>query len=310
MFRNDCFSGLLITGGILAFSGCAVQQQNYYVSPFNGNNTDYHTLPSLQDSVKTAVYAKALFLGGDANDNNTDHYTGARAGIYVAHCWPFLQCYGGLDLTAGDYFMGKWAVDSSVVNYAPSTIPSGWRSLADRTESGDLPYAAMINTYSRGYFFGGAGFQAGVNGVIPVKRGPGSGEWRFLGVETSLYREFGHYLSFRQQLPDSLADLIARSRVFGTIGLTSEAVRNVRDGEFGLRWAYGWVLGDPYNNPGIFDNENQRSLRYNYFNMSFHFTYRQVTGWLQLQTATKASGVLAGVNYRLWAHAPKRTDTR
>ncbi|HLX66981.1 MAG TPA: hypothetical protein VKR41_08285, partial [Puia sp.] len=55
----------------------------------------------------------------------------------------------------------------------------------------------QLNTYAGSYSFGGLGVQGGINAVVPI----GIGEWRLLGVETSVIHEFGNYLSLRQQLP-------------------------------------------------------------------------------------------------------------
>jgi hypothetical protein len=276
---------VLAVASLPTLPGCAIHRQAYFVSPFNGNNTEYHTLPTLADSTHSVVYSSLSFSSGSANDFGTDHFWSIHTSAYAAHQYGLFQFHYGLNLTLGDYTMGKWAVDTPAPGYYSSSA------------NVDLPYAAQVNNYSGSHFFGGVGFQGGFNGVVPI----GRAEWRFLGVETSLTQEFGNYLAVRRQMPDTIANLIIRDPLFATIGLNSEIVAYTREGEFGFRWGYGWALGSHYSNPGVYDNQSGTSLRYTYYNFSFHYTYRQLTAYLQLNEATKASGVLLGVNYRLWA---------
>ena len=269
---------LVVTG----LPGCAIHRQAYYVSPFNGNSNEYHTLPKRNDSTHTALYSSLVFFTGNANDFGTDRFWSIHSSIYAAHQYDLIQFHYGLNLSLGSYTMGKWAVDTSRPSYySPSS-------------NVDLPYAAQVNSYSGNYFFGGVGFQGGINGVIPM----GGAEWRFLGVETSLTQEFGNYLAVRKQMPDSIANLINRDPLFTTLGLNSELVVYERRDEWGVRMAFGWALGSAYSNPGIYDNESGKSLHYTYWNLSFHYTYRRLTGYLQLSQATKASAQVFGVNYR------------
>jgi hypothetical protein len=76
---------------------------------------------------------------------------------------------------------------------------------------------------------------------------------------------------------------------------------STRHGEFGFRLAVGTILGHAYENPGVFNNAQGSPLHFGYFAGSFHYTYRQYTGFLQLNSATKATDLLLGLNYRFWA---------
>jgi hypothetical protein len=279
---------VLAVANLPMLPGCTIPRQAYFVSPFNGNNTEYHTLPTHADSAHSAVYSSLSFSSGSANDFSTDHFWSMHTSIYAAHQYDLFQFHYGLSLSLGDYTMGKWAVDTTIPGYYSAV-------------STDLPYAAQVDSYAGNHLFGGVGFQGGINGVIPI----GKGEWRFLGVETSLTQEFGNYLAVRKQMPDTIANLINRNPLFATIGLNTELVAYSRQGEFGFRWGYGWALGSSYSNPGIYDNESGSSLHYTYFNFSFHYTYRHLTAFLQFNKATKASGELLGVNYRIWATGKK-----
>jgi hypothetical protein len=286
MTKYPCAFLLVIAAFATLIAGCAGPQQAFYVSPFNGNNTEYHTIPKRGDSVHKALYGSVSFFKATANTNNVDDLWGVHASIYAAHQYDFVQFYYGASLSLGSYNMGQWA-------YAPS-VPSSYLS-SYSTSNSYYANTDQLNTYTGGYTFGGLGFQGGINAVVPI----GIGEWRLLGVETSVIHEFGNYLSLRRQMPDSIATLINRSSLFATVGIYSELIGHVREGEFGFRWAYGTALGHAYSDPGIEDNDTGSPLRYLYFNFSFHYTYHRMTAYVMINQATKVTGEQAGINYRL-----------
>jgi hypothetical protein len=283
MTKNGCFMLLAALALVSLITGCGrPPQQAYYVSPFNGNNTEYHALPRQGDSIHAALYGSMVFFKGTANNNNVDDFWGMHSSLYAAHQYTHVQFYYGASLTLGSYDMGHWPYSPSVPSIY--TFNNAYYANPDQ-----------LNLYAGSHSFGGVGFQGGINGVIPI----GIGEWRLLGVETSITHEFGDYLSVRQQMPDSIATLINRNSLFATIGVNSELVAHVRDGEFGFKWTYGVALGHNYSNPGVFDNQTDATLHYYYFNFSFHYTYQRVTGFVQVMEATKASGGMVGIDYRL-----------
>ena len=202
-------------------SGCYVRQA-YYVSPFNGNTGAYHSLPTVKDSIRSAVYTRAIFFTGGANDNLTDHLNGFTGGIYTAHHLGILQFYYGADLTLGGFYLGKW--DTIMPSLAP---PSSTPVLLRSVPSGPPPTAVALNSLSKGYFFGGTTFSGGLKLVIPFRRA----EWRILGVEATTTQEFGKYLSLRKKMPDSLATLIIRDNAYTTLGVTTELLGHTRHGE-------------------------------------------------------------------------------
>ena len=259
--------------------GCYVRQ-NYYVSPFNGNSPGYHAIPQVTDSARSAIYTGATWFGGSANDDGNDYFRGFRLDAYRSHHGKILQGYYGLDITLGSYFSGKW---DTAWRYSPAN-------------------AAIVNAASGRHTFGGLGFNGGLNLVTQLPRG----EWRYLGVETSIHREWGNYLSFRQHMPDSAATLIIRDRVYATAGLSTEIIGKTRHGDFGFRVAMGWSLGTDYQHPGIHDNAIAGPLTYRYYNFNFHYTYERYTAFFQLNEATKAAGGQIGVAFRLGK--PRLTD--
>ena len=282
----QAFSRLFRCVAIAALlSGClpVVREQAFYVSPLNGNSEDYHPLPTLRDSAKTAVYARVAYFTGQANDHNTDGFAGGSAAVYATRSFGMVQCFYGADLTLGGYSVGTWDTGYGLnfyrlLQYLPPT------------QSGQL------QRYAGTQFFGSTAFSGGIDLVAPVGRG---GEWRFLGVETALHREFGDYHHFREQLPDSGATLVVRSRFFGTVGLTSELIGGTRNGEVGFRLAGGWILGSAYHNLNIYDSLSMRPLRYSYFDASFHYTSQRYTAYFQVNGGTKANSIRIGLVYRL-----------
>jgi hypothetical protein len=274
---------LLIIG--VVFTGCvAIRKQAYYVSPLNGNAEDYHTLPLVKDSAHTAFYARTAFYWGGANDRHNDHLDGWSFSGYRAHHFGLFQCFYGLDLSLGTYNVGKWDTTYSLLSLLTYTY---W------TPPGT---SAKLAPFAGDKFYGSTSFSGGINAVLPFDRG---GEWRFLGVETSLHREFGEYLAFREQLPDSLVTQVVKNRFFGTLGITSEIIRQTGYGEWGFRAAGGWVLGSSYNHLKIFDNVSQRSLAYSYFDLSFHMTFGRFTSYFQMDAGTHATTGRMGVVFRI-----------
>jgi len=264
--------------------GClSYRQQAYFTSPLNGYANNYHPLPQVRDSAHTAVYAHAGFLTGTANVRHRDDVNAFRGSFTVAHHGKWWQAYYGGDLTLGSYNMGKWDsggyTGSTPYPQAPPPVYS----------------VGILNSHAGSHSFGGAGFHGGVNMVIPFR----DGEWRILGLETSLYREFGDYLSIRKQLPDTAATLIARNPFYGTLGLGSELVGSTMHGEFGFRISLGRVLGYPYWNPDIYDNDSHSYLHYWYLTLSSHYTHERYTGYAQLNFAAKAFSLGFGLHYRL-----------
>lgn len=266
----------------LLLSGCLrPPEQAYFTSPFNGYSNDYHPLPEVRDSAHTAVYTQASILTGDANVRSRDAVTAFRGSFTVAHHGKWLQAYYGGSLTLGGYHMGKWDTGYSNSPY--------WQGPPPQYSVG------ILNSYTGSHFFGGAGFHGGANLVIPFR----DGEWRVFGVETSLYHEFGNYLSIRRKLPDTAATLIIRDPFYGTVGFSSELIGSVLHGEFGFRMSGGVVLGSLYKNPNIYDYASGNYLTYGYLSLTSHLTYGRYTGYGQLNFATKAFSLSLGMIYRL-----------
>lgn len=283
---------------LAAVCGCVpvVREQAFYVSPLNGNAEDYHPQPMLRDSARTAVYARVAYFSGQANDHNTDEFAGGSASVYAASRFGMVQCFYGADLALGGYSVGTWDTGYNLAFFAILRYLPPTRS-------------AQLQRYAGTQFFGSTAFSGGINLVAPLG---GGGEWRFLGLETALHREFGDYHNFREKLPDSVATLVVRSRFFGTLGLTTEIIGGTRNGELGFRLAGGWVLGSAYHNLNIYDSLDRGPLKYSYLDAAFHFTYRRYTAYFQVNGGTKANSTRVGLVYRLTQprRSPRNPDIR
>src|SRR5215831_14493952 len=94
-----------------ALTGCLVQQQAYFASPFNGAANDYHPLPQIKDSVRTACYIQGAYISTSTNNEYRDEVNAFRGSFTVAHHDNLFQVYGGGNLTLGSYKMGEWQDD-------------------------------------------------------------------------------------------------------------------------------------------------------------------------------------------------------
>ncbi|MDP4217740.1 MAG: hypothetical protein Q8927_16180 [Bacteroidota bacterium] len=257
--------------------------QAFYSSPFNGNNGDYQTIPLVSDSVRSATYASIALWSGNANTHGHDYYNAFHMGISRSHNLGVIQAWYGATVTWGGFTLGHWDTtgasnNSSGINFGPHPVKA----------------VNYLNSLVGTYYFGGEGFNGGMNAVMPFD----GGEWRFIGFETSLNHEIGNYLTVRQNMPDTVATLDVRSDFFGTLGLTTELVRKTNTGQFGWRWGVGWAMGRNYNFLNIADNGTHVG-GYGYIDFAFHWTLHRYTGFFLINTATKANAFHLGFNIRL-----------
>lgn len=250
---------------LLLLCGCV--EHRYYVSPFNGNNGTYHPIPTKSDSVKSGYYAGAGIAVGSANDEGVDDVFAFHTSISGGHTLGALQGFYSFSFAAGNY-----KVDSADgVNHPGNKA------------------------------FSGFGFEGGLNAVVPFS----NGEWRIIGVETSLWNESGKYLHFRKALPDAGAtssdaiDLVIKNATFRTLGGYTEIIADQGNMTFGLRLAAGTVLSRHYSFIDPYSEPPYRREKYRYVSLTTHLTRKRYTGFLKLNLATKASTALFGLNYRI-----------
>lgn len=254
-------------------TGC-IGRQAYYVSPFNGLNNPYHTIPLQADSTRSAFYANGSLSWGTANDLRADK--SFAGGLNFSHSLNFgsFQARYGVGITGGSYRVDTFELSGNNETVNPS----------------------VINAVAGKKGFSGVGFDGGINFVVPMR----NGEWRALGLETSVRREFGNYSAFRKNLPDSAATVIVRSDTYGTIGGYTEILTQSNLTTYGFKVGAGTVIGKNYRKRGILDSDiGPRPLLYNYLDITFHLSQGKWTGYLQYNDATKARVFMVGANYRL-----------
>lgn len=257
--------------GLLFFlAGCGARPA-YFFSPFNGTVPTYHTTPLQIDSVRNATYGSLLLSAGGANSRLTDEVSIFRPSIYRSYARENCQFYYG-----GSFTLGSYSVHEHDTSF---------NSLVD---------GKLINQHAGNKFFGGLGFNAGVNYTIPFRT---RHEWR-LGTETSFNYEFGNYLRFRKVIPDSAVTRIHRQRHFITLGLFTEFAFKHRDGSVGFKIGIGTPIGKNYTSTRVTNNESEL-FPFGYISPAFQYTNRRWTGSVQLIGTAHSFQTQAAVSYRL-----------
>ena len=246
-------------------------RQAYFLSPFNANTNYYHAMPMSKDSVKSATYISGALSAGGSNDYFNDEVFSFNGYFHRSHNFDKLQAWYGANLSLGSYNVDRDGYYFNP-NYTNSVYGGGTK------------------------FFGGVGVSGGMNLVVPMGT---RHEWRVIGIESTLQNEYGSYLNFRKNLPDSAANAIAKNRIFATAGLTTEFVFRRRSGTtLGYKVAIGSSLQQgtrtyfDYNNYG-------GSIAPMYVSNTFQITRKSVTGFGQLNFGDYAANFQMGITYRL-----------
>lgn len=251
-----------------------IGRQAYYVSPFNGITPAYHTVPMRSDSIKSAFYLNGALGTGGANEGLTDTKFLGTVDISQSHNFGIFQAYYSLGFTAGSYKLKPYdsVGNNKTVNYR------------------------IINQNTGTYFFGGPGFDGGINLVSAGRKS----EWRIFGVETSLRQEIGQYGKVRDGIPDSAATVVIRNRFFGTVGIFTDIVAKTSTGPLGFKFGWGTVLGNTYHHFTFKDSYfSQNPPFFGYFNFTVHLSSNKWTGYIQSNAAKKAATFIIGANYRI-----------
>ena len=256
---------------LVCFTGC-IERPVYYVSPYNGNSTSYHTMPLKKDSVKTATYASGSLYLGQANTALTDKVFNFEGSIYQAKQFGIFEAYYGVDASIGNYNVALYDSDAyATIDYQ------------------------TLNANAGNKLYEGLGVEGGIN-LVHVTR---HGEWRVIGTELTGHTDFGSYANFRKTLPATAANLIIRQQTYSTLGFNTESIRKTKHGSYSLKIAYGFVLSRPYNHAYALDFNSQQiqRLSYDYFTYTFQYTYQRWTAYLQAEGGTYASGYKLGAVY-------------
>jgi hypothetical protein len=251
----------------------------YFLSPANGSADPYHAIPLVSDSMKGATYGSLVLCTGFANQHARDGIYSLQARMHRSHNFGHVQGYYGASLILGNYSIAKYSNYQYLRDFFGFPYPS---------DSGYL-------IQGRNAFFGIGQANAGIDFVIPFSN---RSEWRVLGLEGSFQDEFGNYLHFRKQLPDTAANVILRLHEGGTFGICSDIISRPsrRNAEFGYKVAWGVVVGSTaaYSR---FGNNNIFPLTY--FSQTLHLTKGRFTSFIQVNIGSYATNLQTGVNYRI-----------
>ena len=242
---------------ILIFSllGCKIPSLDTFFNPAHGTNHSYKAIPLRSDSIHSAIYVSSLLSSGSNTPN--DGIIALQPEIYRAHVFNHFQAYYGGTVGWGLYKIRRYKDPDYLLNSKQRFLNknSGWK------------------------FFGTYGLDAGFNFVIG---GKGLGEWRILGIEGSIQREYGQYYRLRQTFPDSIADLFTRKASYPFLAVTSEIVGKNRYGSSGYKIAYCSWLQNLNMLQGTVKNKNQYRFPKHYLANTLFTTRKRSTHYLQL----------------------------
>jgi hypothetical protein len=258
----------LLIGCLLSLSGCVTY--NYFLSPLNANQNPYQAIPLKSDSIKGATYATVVATVGGANDAFRDDQFSFRGSVHRSNTFGNLHVFYGGSLAFGSYDAKGSDFNSPSYSGNNTTV--------------------SVNVPGQNMFFGAASMTGGMNIVITT---PGGGEWRVIGLETSVNREFGDYLAFRKNLPDSFNYVIDRNAWTGTLGFTTEIIGKQKSGgSFGYKFAFGFGF-NRFSNYNQYPNNYSTSMPV-YATHTLHFTRGKWTGFGQFNVGYKAFSLQFG----------------
>jgi hypothetical protein len=278
-------AGVLV---IFLFQSCVITSQSYYLSPQNANSNPYHTIPLLSDSIKGATYGSFVFTTGSANYQGSDYLSTFQASIYRSNNFGRVQAYYGANFTLGVYHIGEF------YNIKYRYDPTIFGPISD-------PVDTIYHIPATRSTFGSYGVSGGINYVIPFSKG----EWRAIGVETSMQNEFGNYSAFRNGLPDTAATIVFKQRFTGTIAVFTDLLwRDHHRNEWGFKFALGEMI-NPQSNYTINQTvvypatSTTNIFPLSYFSTAFHMSNGPYAGFIQLNLGTYATSFQVGASYRL-----------
>ena len=257
---------------LVCFTSSCAYQHAYFLSPLDINSHPYKNIPLHSDSTRSAFYAAMSFGEAYSNYQFRDHLFLFEGNIHRGQNFGHFQAYYGAGLTLGDYHVSNYSLNYVIgAPFRDTTI--NYNTSSDQS-------------------FGALGLTGGINYVVSLPRG---GEWRAIGIETSLQKEFGSYLNFRKSMVDSNFDILAIYSLTKTIGVSTEFIWKRRSGtELGYKMALGGTIASPNNYLG-----DQRTDMPLYFSHTFHLTKGHITGYCQINFGDHTDSFQFGFNYRL-----------
>jgi hypothetical protein len=286
MKRNSTLQ-LLLT--LIVFSSCA--RKAYFLSPLSSNSNTYYAKPLLADSAKTAIYVTAIYTDGNRNPGSYETYTvedngsetyksnavsdklhNFQVSFHRSHTSKMFQTYYGASISTGTYSISRY----------------------DSLNTDRMVDVDLINSQAGRKYFGGGSLAGGINLVIPFKKGC---EWRAVGVEANIGKEWGDYYKFRKNLPDSSANAVTRNNTYGSIGITSEVVFKKGKNNFGFKIGYGTSL---FRTIELGKSEVRTIYVIPvYFTATMQYSRPKFTLFVQLNAASHAPGAQFGASYKL-----------
>lgn len=240
-------------------AGCVTN--SYFLSPSNAASTPYHEVPVQSDSLRHAEYLGLLFTYGNENSQWRDNLIAGQIRFHRTNQFGIFQGYYGANLTLGDYHVAGYHL-SPYVN--------------QRFDS--IYYTAK----SSNQFFGDYGLNGGINIVSSF---PGGGEWRIIGTEFSLWREFGNYYIYRKNLPDTAANVIFQNNLTGTLGLYTDFVAKSRQGvRIGYKLGWGVLLNPESDYSKAYYSGTINPIIY--ITNTVHVSTEKYSGFLQLNISS------------------------
>lgn len=265
----------LLTLSVLALLLGSCKEYAYYQSPFQGATSSYKTMPMQSQGINSAFYASGALVAGGANYNLRDGVTGFTGSLYRSQVLGSFRAFYGVDAALGGY------------RVRPLFSNNGY------TVSDSYPNDSLIYTRKGTKFYGGWGASGGIYLTQPFNNG---GEWRIVGAELSWQNEYGRYLSFRKDLPDTATNLNNRHKSFITLGFHTDMLFKVRRGAFGVK--FGPVLSMRRETISYSETDISR-VSTGYWSTTFHLTKNRTTGYMQINFGSWAANVMFGVNCRL-----------
>jgi hypothetical protein len=170
-----------------------------------------------------------------------------------------------------------------------------------------LSSSIYINAIAGDKFFGSLNGNGGLAIAFPISE---KAEWRILGVQATVQKEFGKYLDFRKKIvKDSISvSGISTSSVLGTIGFSTEFIFKTRSGAFSIFQQYNILTGKDYKY-NDFDFESDlyppSGKRYSYWSNTYAYSFKNITAYLQGNTGRRMMNFQIGMNYKLTASKKK-----
>lgn len=256
------------------FSGCVTR--SYYISPLYGAGSTYHTMPTLVDTTKSALFANASIITGASNEDLRDHSFSVQGSIYNTQHFGMFRSWYGAGITGGNYYVTGY--DSTIINPEFDT--------------------ATINKLAGRKFFGSANAGGGITFFVPLGR---AGEWRVVSVTATVQDEFGKYLQFRQMLYKNGVQVngVVPQRILTTLGISSEFCFAIRNGTINLKGGFNYLLGKYYKDSDFGRDGTTYAKRYVYVSNTLALSVNRFTGFLQSNLGQRMSNLEVGFNYRL-----------